>query len=67
MNSTPINTAIAVGSGALVAPVIDQIATGLHLSLTPDVRNAIIVLVVAGAHWIGHRYSASKTAPTAQP
>ncbi|MFD1558372.1 hypothetical protein ACFSHT_22530 [Paraburkholderia silviterrae] len=65
MNGTPTHTAIAAGAAALIVPVVDQVATALHMALTSDVRNAIVVLVVAGTHWLSQKYAAGKQ-PAAQ-
>lgn len=55
MNS-PTNTAIAAGAGAVVAPVVAYIASALHVALPADVQGAIVVLLVAGAHWLSQRF-----------
>lgn len=66
MNQTsPVSTATAVGAGAVVAPVVAYIASAFHVALPVDVQGAIVVLLVAGAHWLSQRIPA-KTA-TAQP
>lgn len=66
MNSTsPINTATAVGAGAVVAPVVSYVAGLLHLAMPADVQGAIVVLLVAGAHWLGTK-RATKAATPAQ-
>jgi hypothetical protein len=62
MNGTPAHTAIAAGAAALVVPVVDQIAAAMHLTLTSDVRNAIVVLAVAGVHWLSQNIPTRKTA-----
>lgn len=69
MNSTPINTATAVGAGAVVAPVVAYVASLFHATLPADVQSAVVVLIVAGAHWLSQvaaARSAAKQAPTAQ-
>lgn len=54
MNQTsPMNTATAVGAGAVVTPVVAYVASLCHLTLPPDVLAAIVILLVSGAHWIG--------------
>lgn len=66
MNSTsPTNTAIAAGAGAVVAPVVAYIASALHVALPADVQGAIVVLIVAGAHWLSQRFPAAKAATPA--
>jgi hypothetical protein len=68
MNSTPINTATAVGAGAVVAPVVSYVASMFHATLPADVQSAVVVLIVAGAHWVSQTVaarSAAKAAPTA--
>lgn len=62
MNSTPTNTAIAAGAGAVVAPVVSYAASLLHVALPVDVQGAIVVLLVAGAHWLSQRFPAKKVA-----
>jgi hypothetical protein len=59
MNS-PTNTAIAAGAGAVVAPVVAYVASAMHLTLPVDVQGAIVVLLVAGAHWLSQRFPARK-------
>lgn len=66
--TTPTNTAIAAGAGAVVAPVVAYIASLFHLTLPVDVQSAIVVLVVAGAHWVSKiaaARSAAKQVPAA--
>lgn len=66
--SSPINTATAVGAGAVVAPVVSYVATVCHVALPADVQSAIVVLLVAGAHWVGQLAAArvgAKAAPAA--
>jgi hypothetical protein len=58
MNSTPFNTATAVGAGAVVAPVVSYVASLFHTSLPADVQSAIVVILVAGTHWIGQQLAA---------
>jgi hypothetical protein len=68
MNSTPMNTATAVGAGAVVAPVVQYVASLFHLTLPLDVQSAIVVLLVAGAHkasQIAAARAAAKAAPKA--
>lgn len=66
MNQTsPINTATAVGAGAVVSPVVSYVAGLLHLSMPADVQGAIVVLLVAGAHWLSSK-RAVKAATSAQ-
>lgn len=62
MNGTPTHTAVAAGAAALILPVVDQLAAALHLTLTSDVRSAIVVLVVAGVHWLSQHIPAKKAA-----
>lgn len=64
----PLNTATAVGAGAVVAPVVSYIASALHVALPADVQSAAVVLIVAGAHWISQVVKARsvKQAPAAQ-
>jgi hypothetical protein len=64
--ATPLNTATAVGAGAVVAPVVQYIATTLHVSLPVDVQSAIVVLLVAGAHWLSQRLPTKQSATPAQ-
>jgi hypothetical protein len=66
MNSTPLNTATAVGAGAVVAPVVSYIASLFHATLPADVQSAIVVLVVAGAHWVS-KVVAARSAAKAVP
>lgn len=56
--TSPVNTATAAGAAAIIAPVVSQIAAALHLSLTPDVLAAIVIVIVAGAHWVGQQFAA---------
>jgi hypothetical protein len=68
MNSTPLHTATAVGAGAVVTPVVAYVASLFHVSLPADVQGAVVVLIVAGAHWlskVGEARSASKAATPA--
>jgi hypothetical protein len=67
-NTSPINTATAVGAGAVVAPVVSYVASLFHATLPVDVQSAIVVLVVAGAHWLAQiraDRSATKVTPAA--
>lgn len=64
--TTPTTTAIAAGAGAVVAPVVAYVASAFHLSLPADVQGAIVVLIVAGAHWLSQRFPAKKDAAPAQ-
>lgn len=67
MNSTPLHTATAVGAGAVVAPVVAYFASLFHVAMPADVQGAIVVLIVAGAHWLSQVMAArsAKTAPKA--
>ncbi|MDE1139994.1 hypothetical protein [Paraburkholderia tropica] len=65
-NTTPTNTAIAAGAGAVVAPVVAYVASALHLVLPADVQGAVVVLIVAGAHWLSQRFPAKQPATPAQ-
>lgn len=59
MNQTsPMNTATAAGAAVIVAPLVSQLAASLHISLTPDVLSALVVAIVAAAHWFGLQFSA---------
>jgi hypothetical protein len=49
-----MNTATAAGAAAVVAPIVAWIATLFHQTLPADVLSAIVVLLVAGAHWVGN-------------
>jgi hypothetical protein len=62
MNSTPLNTATAVGAGAVVAPVVAYVASLFHLALPVDVQSAIVVLLVAGAHKLSQTRAAKQPA-----
>lgn len=62
MNSTPLNTATAVGAGAVVAPVVSYVASLFHLALPVDVQSAIVVLLVAGAHKLSQMRDAKQPA-----
>lgn len=65
MNQTsPVNTAMAVGAGAVVAPVVSYLSTRFNLALPADVQGSIVVLLVAGAHWLSQRIPAKASAPT---
>ncbi|HEP6426870.1 TPA: hypothetical protein VDB83_001141 [Burkholderia cenocepacia] len=64
--TTPTNTAIAAGAGAVVAPVIAYVASAFHLSLPADVQGAIVVLIVAGAHWLSQRFPGKNAAEPSQ-
>ena len=64
--STPLNTATAVGAGAVVAPVVSYAASAFHVALPADVQSAIVVLLVAGAHWLG-KLAAARVAAKAAP
>lgn len=66
--TSPLNTATAVGAGAVVAPVVQYVASLFHLTLPLDVQSAIVVLLVAGAHkasQIAAARAAAKAAPKA--
>lgn len=68
MNSTPLNTATAVGAGAVVTPVVAYIASLFHVTLPADVLSAFVVLIVSGSHWLSKvvaARSAAKAAPAA--
>ncbi|MDB6082231.1 MAG: hypothetical protein JWN43_112 [Gammaproteobacteria bacterium] len=68
MNPTsPLNTATAVGAGAVVAPVVSYVASLFHATLPVDVQSAIVVLVVAGAHWLSQMQGARAAAKAPQP
>jgi hypothetical protein len=68
MNQTsPVNTATAVGAGAVVAPVVSYVASLLHVAMPADVQSAIVVLLVAGAHWLSQRIPARAANPAATP
>jgi hypothetical protein len=68
MNSTsPVNTATAVGAGAVIAPVVAYVASLFHVALPVDVQSAIVVLVVAGAHWLSQMQTARSAAKSPQP
>ncbi len=62
--TTPINTATAVGAGAVVAPVVAYVATLFHLTLPLDVQSALVVLIVAGAHKLS-QVAAARSVPKA--
>jgi hypothetical protein len=65
MNSnSPTNTAIATGAGAVVAPVVAYAANLLHVVMPADVQGALVVLIVAGAHWLSQRIPARKQSAT---
>ena len=67
MNSTsPINTATAVGAGAVIAPVVSYVAGLFHLTMPADVQGAIVVLLVAGAHWASQQRASKAATPPAQ-
>ncbi|MGN6085770.1 hypothetical protein [Trinickia sp.] len=63
--TTPANTAIAAGAGAVVAPVVSYVASLFHVTLPADVQGAIVVLLVAGAHLFAQK-RATKAAAAAQ-
>jgi hypothetical protein len=66
MNQTsPINTATAVGAGAVVAPVVSYVASLFHVAMPVDVQGALVVLLVAGAHWLSQRIPGRNQAPAA--
>lgn len=68
MNSTVLNTATAVGAGAVVTPVVAYVASLFHLTLPADVQSAVVVLLVAGAHYLkqlSDARAAAKAAPKA--
>ena len=68
--ASPVHTATAVGAGAVVAPVVAYIASLFHATLPVDVQSAIVVLVVAGAHWLSQAQAArtaSKQPASAAP
>jgi hypothetical protein len=63
-----MNTATAVGAGAVVAPVVSYVASLFHATLPVDVQSALVVLIVAGAHkasQIAAARAAAKVAPKA--
>jgi hypothetical protein len=72
MNQTsPLNTATAVGAGAVVAPVVSYVASLFHATLPADVQSAVVVLIVAGAHYVSKVVAArgaakAPAAPAAQ-
>lgn len=55
--TTPVNTATATAAAAVVAPVVAFAADSMHLALPPQVQAAVVVAVVAGAHWAGQQIS----------
>jgi hypothetical protein len=65
--NSPLNTATAVGAGAVVTPVVAYVASAFHVTLPVDVQSAIVVLIVAGAHWFSKvvvaRSAAKQSAP----
>lgn len=65
MNSTPLNTATAVGAGAVVTPVVAYVASLFHVTLPADVLSAVVVLIVSGAHWLSQMQTARSAAKTA--
>jgi hypothetical protein len=69
MNQTasPLNTATAVGAGAVVAPVVAYVASAFHVALPADMQGSIVVLLVAGAHWISQQVAARNAAKQATP
>lgn len=60
--ASPLNTATAVGAGAVVTPVVSYIASLFHVTLPVDVQSAIVVLIVAGAHKLSQVIDARSTA-----
>jgi hypothetical protein len=62
--ASPLNTATAVGAGAVVAPVVSYVASLFHLALPADVQASLVVLIVAGAHWLSQNMP-SKAKPAA--
>lgn len=70
MNQTsPMNTATAAGAAAVLAPVISWLASLAHVSMPPEVLSSIVVLLVAGAHWLGNfltDYAARRASPSTQ-
>ncbi|APR37881.1 hypothetical protein [Paraburkholderia sp. SOS3] len=67
MNQTsPLNTATAVGAGAVVAPVVSYVAGLFHVTLPLDVQSALVVLIVAGAHKLTQMRAAKQPAAPAQ-
>lgn len=70
MNSTPMTTATAAGAAAVVAPIVAYLAALLHLDMPAAVQSSIVVLLVAGAHWLGQliaaRTATKAPAPSAQ-
>lgn len=71
MNQTsPLNTATAVGAGAVITPVVAYIASLFHVTLPADVLSAVVVLLVAGSHklsLIAADRAAAKAAKTPAP
>jgi hypothetical protein len=67
MNASPLNTATAVGAGAVVTPVVAYFASLFHVTMPADVQGAIVVLVVAGAHWLSQMQGARSAAKAPQP
>jgi hypothetical protein len=65
--ATPLNTATAVGAGAVVAPVVSYVASAFHIALPADVQGSIVVLLVAGAHWLGQQIAARNAVKPATP
>jgi hypothetical protein len=45
-------------------PVVSYVAGALHMNLPTDVQSALVVLIVAGAHWISQRVPARKQSAT---
>lgn len=63
MNQTsPLNTATAVGAGAVITPVVAYVASLFHVVLPLDVQSAIVVLLVAGAHKLTQMRAAKQPA-----
>ena len=57
---------VAMSPGAVVAPVVSYVASLFHLTLPLDVQSALVVLIVAGAHWVSQQRAAKAAAPAAQ-
>lgn len=69
IKTSPLNTATAVGAGAVVTPVVSYIASLFHVTLPVDVQSAIVVLIIAGAHKLSQVVEARSAAkaPPAVP
>ncbi|MBB3258245.1 hypothetical protein F4827_003113 [Paraburkholderia bannensis] len=66
MNSTsPASTGAAGAVTAAVVTVVAALVKHFNIDVPADAQVSIAVGIVTAAHWLGQRYTASKSTPTA--